>query len=154
LNGGATGAAPRKGRRGAWARRYGAWAERATLWLLWLRGWDLVAWRERVGRFEMDLLMCRGRDLRLIEVKARRRGAWVGADTALAGDQRLRLQMAMRAFLDQTPWPFDVTFQRVSWAGARCRFHPPERWESLGPTGNGQGAEAQGRADNPGLFMD
>jgi len=118
-------------RRGRRARRFGIWAERATLWLLWLRGWDLVAWRKRMGRFEMDLLVCRGRDLRLIEVKARKRGAWVGGDTTLTSDQRLRLQMAMRAWLDQTPWPFDVTFQRVSWAGALCRFHPPERWESL-----------------------
>jgi Holliday junction resolvase-like predicted endonuclease len=88
-----------------------------------------------MGRFEMDLLVCRDRDLRLIEVKARRRGAWVGGDTTLTSDQRLRLQMALRAWLDQTPWPFDVTFQRVSWAGALWKFHPPERWELLGQTG-------------------
>jgi len=133
-----------KKRRGARARRLGIWAERATLWLLWLRGWDLVAWRKRIGRFEMDLLVCRGRDLRLIEVKARKRGVWVGADTTLTDDQRLRLQMAMRAWLDQTPWPFQVTFQRASWAGALCRFHPPERWESLALAGadDGGGAEA------------
>jgi Holliday junction resolvase-like predicted endonuclease len=134
--------APKKDRRGARARRLGVWAERATLWLLWLRGWDLVAWRKRIGRFEMDLLMCRGKDLRLVEVKARRRGAWVGADTTLANDQRLRLQMAMRAFLDQTPWPFQVTFQRVSWAGARCKFHPPERWESLDQAASYEGRGA------------
>jgi putative endonuclease len=119
------------GRRGRWARRYGIWAERATLWHLWLRGWDLVAWRERVGRFEMDLLVSRGRELRLVEVKARRRGAWVGADTTLTSAQRLRLQMALHAWLDRTPWPFDVTFQRVSWSGLRWTFHTPERWEKL-----------------------
>jgi Holliday junction resolvase-like predicted endonuclease len=153
---GAEKATHKKDRRGARARRLGAWAERATLWLLWLRGWDLVEWRKRIGRFEMDLLMCRGKDLRLVEVKARRRGAWVGADTALTSDQRLRLQMAMRAFLDQIPWPFDVTFQRVSWAGVRCWFHPPERWELLGQTGagDGRGAETQGRAEGHGLFVD
>ena len=139
IGGAAKEARPKKDRRGARARRFGVWAERATLWLLWLRGWDLVAWRKRIGRFEMDLLVCRGKDLRLIEVKARRRGAWVGGDTTLTSDQRLRLQMAMRAWLDQTPWPFDVTFQRVSWAGALCRLHPPERWESLGLAGTGGG---------------
>jgi Holliday junction resolvase-like predicted endonuclease len=117
--------------RGRNARRFGLWAERATLWLLWLRGWDLVAWRQKIGRLEMDLLVCRGRDLRLIEVKARRPGAWVGADTALTNEQRLRLQMALRLWLDQRPWPADITFQRVSWAGARCRFHPAEKWDGL-----------------------
>ena len=98
---------------------------------MWLRGWDLVAWRQKVGRWELDLLVSRGPELRLVEVKARRPGAWTGADTALAPDQRLRLQRALRTWLDRVPWPGAVTFQRVSWAGWRCRFHPPERWDSL-----------------------
>lgn len=119
-------------RRGALARRYGLWAERATFWLLWLRGFELVAWREKVGRWELDLLVARGAELRLVEVKARRRGAWVGADTALEGAQRLRLQGALRGWLDRRPWPGRLTFQRVSWRGWRCRFHPVERWEGLG----------------------
>jgi Holliday junction resolvase-like predicted endonuclease len=113
------------------AQRFGKWCERATLWLLWLRGWDLVAWRHKVGRFELDLLVCRGEDLRLIEVKARKAGAWVGADTALSFEQRIRLQLALRRHLDRVPWPGVVTFQRVSWSGWRCRFHDIERWESL-----------------------
>ena len=113
------------------ARRLGLLAERATAWLLWLRGWDLVARNLKAGRREMDLLVSRGRELRLVEVKARRAGAWCAADTALSDAQRLRLQQALRAFLDRVPWPGDVGFQRVSWAGWRCRFHPPERWEAL-----------------------
>ncbi len=117
--------------RGRAARRWGALCERLTLWLLWLRGWDLVAWRRKVGRAEMDLLVARGDELRLIEVKARGAGAWTGADTALAPDQRLRLQRALRAWLDRAPWPGRISFQRASWSGLRCRFHAPERWESL-----------------------
>ena len=117
--------------RGHAARRYGARCERATLWLMWLRGWDLVAANHRVGRKELDLLLCRGNELRLLEVKARRAGTWVGGDLALGPEQRLRLQRALRSVLDQWPWPGRVTFQRVSWAGWRWRFHPPERWESL-----------------------
>ncbi len=113
------------------ARRTGRRAERATLWLLWLRGWDPVAENLKLGRRELDLLVVRGADLRLIEVKARRSGAWVAADTALASEQRLRLQTALRAYLDRVPWPGTVTFQRVSWSGWRCRFHPPERWDAL-----------------------
>jgi Holliday junction resolvase-like predicted endonuclease len=120
----------------------GIWAERATLWLLWLRGWDLVAWRQKIGRYELDLLVTRGSVLRLIEVKARRRGAWTNADIALTDQQRLRLQMALRLWLDRVPWPGDITFQRVSWSGLRCKFHVAEGWESLGARavagGNGQ----------------
>lgn len=117
--------------RGARARRLGRLAERATLWLLWLRGWDLVATNLTVGRRELDLLLTRGEELRVVEVKARRRGAWTAADTALSHGQRLRLQQALRSYLDRVPWPGRITFQRASWSGWRCRFHPPERWDSL-----------------------
>jgi len=123
-----TPAAASRGRR---ARRWGALCERLTLWLLWLRGWDPVAWRLRQGRYELDLLVSRGDELRLLEVKARGAGAWVGADTALSPEQRLRLQRALRGFLDRVPWPGRVAFQRVSWRGWRVRFHPPERWDAL-----------------------
>lgn len=117
--------------RGRSARAYGRLAERATLWLLWLRGWDLVASNLKLGRWELDLLMSRGRELRLIEVKARRAGAWTSADLALSFEQRQRLQLALRGFLDRVPWPAEITFQRVSWAGPRWRFHPAERWDAL-----------------------
>lgn len=122
---------PLRQRLGRRAQRYGRLAERATLWLLWLRGWEVVAQNLKLGRFELDLLLTRGDELRLLEVKARRPGAWTAADTALALEQRQRLQLALRAFLDRVPWPGRVTFQRVSWAGWRCRFHPPERWDSM-----------------------
>ncbi|HJW09432.1 MAG TPA: YraN family protein [Holophagaceae bacterium] len=122
----------RSSSRGEAARRWGARCERLTLWLLWFRGWELVAWREKLGRYELDLLVARGRELRLVEIKARGRGAWTGADTALTADQRLRLQRAFRAWLDRVPWPGDLSFQRVSWSGLCWHFHAPERWESLG----------------------
>ena len=118
--------------RGRRARRYGRRCERATLWLLWLRGWDLVARNLKSGRFELDLLVARGPDLRAVEVKARAAGRWAGADLALGFHQRLRLQTALRAYLDKVPWPGRITFQRVSWSGWRWRFHPPERWDALG----------------------
>jgi len=74
--------------------------------------------RHLVGReVELDLLLSRGPELRLLEVKARRPGAWVGADTALEPEQRLRLQQALRTWLDRVPWPGQVSFQRVSWSG-------------------------------------
>ena len=117
--------------RGRRAARYGRWCERLTMWLLWWQGWDLVAWRLKVGRGELDLLMSRGADLRLVEVKARRVGTWVSGDMALGLEQRRRLQRTFRHWLDRTPWPGTLTFQRVSWAGWRWRFHPPERWEGL-----------------------
>jgi len=113
------------------ARASGRRAERATLWLMWLMGWDPVAENLKLGRFELDLLMTRGDELRALEVKSRRPGAWTTADTALTYEQRRRLQMALRSYLDQVPWPGRVTFQRVSFAGWRCRFHPPERWDGL-----------------------
>jgi putative endonuclease len=118
-------------RRGQAARRFGAWAERLTLWLLWARGWDLADRNLKVGRFELDLIVTRGDELRLVEVKARRPGAWTGADLALGHGQRLRLQMALRSVLDRAPWPGRITFQRVSWSGWRCRFQTPERWNGL-----------------------
>ena len=122
---------PARSRFGNRARRWGAWCERLSLWLLWARGWDLVVANQKVGRFELDLILSRGDELRLLEVKARRPGAWSGADTALSPEQRMRLQVGLRIFLDRVPWPGRVTFQRVSWAGWRCRFHPPERWDGL-----------------------
>lgn len=114
------------------ARRIGRRAERATLWLFWLRGWDMVAENLKLGRWELDLIMTRGDELRVLEVKARRPGRWAGADTALSTSQRLRLQMSLRTYLDRVPWPGRISFQRVSWSGWRWRFHPPERWDSLG----------------------
>lgn len=122
---------PSTPRSGARARRYGRLAERATLWLLWLRGWDLVEENLKMGRWELDLLLARGDELRLVEVKARRPGAWTAADMALSYPQRLRLQRALRNYLDRVPWPGRITFQRASWAGWRWRLHPPERWDSL-----------------------
>jgi Holliday junction resolvase-like predicted endonuclease len=115
------------------ARRYGRRCEAGTLWLLWLRGWDLVAWNLKAGRYEMDLLVTRGDELRLVEVKARAAGAWVGGDSALGFHQRLRLQRAFRGYLGRVPWPGRLSFQRVSWRGWAYRFHPPEDWAALGP---------------------
>lgn len=119
--------------RGRRAARFGRLAERGTLWLLWLHGWDLVGWRVKVGRYELDLLLTRGDELRLVEVKARGGGAWVTADLALGYAQRQRLQRGLSRYLDRVPWPGRITFQRVSWSGWRPRFHPPERWDSLHP---------------------
>ena len=113
------------------ARASGRRAERATLWLMWLRGWDPVAENLKLGRFELDLLMTRGDELRALEVKTRRPGAWTAADTALSLEQRRRLQLALQSYLDRVPWPGRITFQRVSWAGWVWRFHTPERWDSL-----------------------
>ncbi|MBP1627939.1 MAG: hypothetical protein H6Q00_2414 [Holophagaceae bacterium] len=113
------------------ARRLGNRAERATLWILWFQGWDLVATNLKLGKSELDLLMARGAELRLLEVKARKAHTWVAADTALSYPQRLRLQRALRNYLDRVPWPGSITFQRVSWSGWRCRFHPPERWDAF-----------------------
>lgn len=120
---------PSSSNRGRRARRYGRLCERATFLIFWARGWDPVAVHARHGRYEMDLLVARGDELRLVEVKARAQGAWVGGDTALDFSQRLRLQKSLRAYLERVPWPGRITFQRVSWAGWRCRFHPPERWD-------------------------
>jgi Holliday junction resolvase-like predicted endonuclease len=128
---------PRSTQLGLRARRYGRLAERATLWLLWLRGWDLAEENLKVGRWEMDLILTRGDELRLVEVKARRPRAWTAADTALTIAQRLRLQYALRAYLDRVPWPGRISFQRASWAGWCCRFQAPERWDALGPSRTG-----------------
>lgn len=117
--------------RGRRARAVGHLAERATLWLMWLKGWDPVAENLKLGRFELDLIMTRGDELRALEVKARRPGAWTSADTALSFEQRQRLQLALRSYLNRVPWPGRITFQRVSFAGWKCRFHTPERWDSL-----------------------
>jgi Holliday junction resolvase-like predicted endonuclease len=113
------------------ARRYGRLAERGTLWLLWCRGWELAEENLKIGRWELDLLLTRADELRLLEVKARRAGSWIAADTALSREQRLRLQRALRSYLDRVPWPGRVSFQRVSWAGWRWHFHTPECWDSL-----------------------
>lgn len=91
----------------------------------------MVARNVKWGRFELDLLVAREDELRAVEVKARAPGAWSGGDTALGFHQRLRLQTALRGYLERVPWPGRISFQRVSWSGWRCRFHLPERWDAL-----------------------
>jgi len=94
-----------RNRRGAAARRLGARAERLTLWLLWARGWDLVAWRQKLGRWELDLLVSRGPELRPLAVNARRPGARLAGDTDLQHEQAPPLQRGTRNRRRRGAWP-------------------------------------------------
>jgi len=81
-------------------QRRGDWAEQHTLELLQRHGWRLLdrQWRCRWG--ELDLVLCKGERLLLVEVKARRAAARDGGGlSALGSAKELRLARSWNCWL-------------------------------------------------------
>jgi putative endonuclease len=74
------------------AERQGRRGERIAAWYLWLKGWRVLAQRQKIGVGEVDLIARKGRTVAFIEVK------WRSSDAALdsAIDAR-RLRRVARA---------------------------------------------------------
>jgi len=94
-------------------RATGTLGERIAEWFLARRGYRVVERNERVGRFEVDLIVERGALIVFVEVKTRGATAWGGAGRALGAAQRVRLAAAATAYAARFP-NRDIRFDVVT----------------------------------------
>jgi putative endonuclease len=89
-------------------RRFGAAAERAAADYLQARGYRVLAANQRVGRGELDLIVCRGRVLAFVEVKARRTRACGAPEDAVNSQKRRQVARLAELWLAARPWLLDT----------------------------------------------
>jgi putative endonuclease len=117
---------------GSLRQRRGDWAERYALELLRRRGWRLLdrQWRCRWG--ELDLVVCKGRRLLLVEVKARSGpGPDGGGRGALGAPKRHRLMHAWACWLAAHPAWGDAPVEMVAALVPLPPARAPVRWLRL-----------------------
>ncbi|MES1247782.1 MAG: YraN family protein [Actinomycetota bacterium] len=90
--------------------------ERRAAWWYRLRGWRILAANVRAGGGELDLIVRRGRVLRFVEVKERRRAAYGGAAGAVGAAKQRHVRRAALAWLGAHPEcaSLDVGFDVVA----------------------------------------
>ncbi len=98
------------GRRGEWA----------ALALLVLKGYRILARNFLAPGGEIDLVVCKGRTIAFVEVKAR--PAVETARTAITDQKRRRISHAARAWLGRNRWATGYNFR------ADAVFVAPRRW--------------------------
>ncbi len=116
----------RETRRKAYGR--GRRAEALAAWWLRLKGYRILARGFRVAAGEIDLIARRGRQLALVEVKARPSLEQAGA--ALLPRQRERIARAAEVFLQRHPGlaGLDLRFDVVLLAPGRLPRHLANAW--------------------------
>ena len=122
-------AGPERRKRGLAAYETGLRAEtKAALWLM-LKGYRVIARREKTRAGEIDLIARRGRVLAFIEVKAR--GDVTEAAQALGAVQRERLMRAASLFVASRPalQAFDMRFDLMLVAPRSFPRHIPDAWQ-------------------------
>ena len=90
--------------------------ERRAAWWYRLRGWRILGANVRAGGNELDLIVRRGRSLRFVEVKERKRGGFGGAAGAVGAEKQRRVRRAATAWLAEHPEcaALDVGFDVVA----------------------------------------
>lgn len=107
--------------------RRGLRAERMAAWLLRLKGYRIVARRQRTPVGEVDLVARRGSVLAIVEVKAR--GDAASAAEAVDGRQRRRLERAAAWILArQTDPGLTLRFDVILVVPRRLPRHLPGAW--------------------------
>ena len=122
-------AGPQRRARGLAAYETGLRAEtKAALWLM-LKGYRVIARREKTRAGEVDLIARRGRMLAFIEVKAR--GDVADAAEALGAAQRERLARAASLYVASRPalQALDMRFDLMLVAPRRWPRHIPDAWQ-------------------------
>jgi len=102
-------------------------AERLAAWYLRLKGWRIVAERQRTSRGEVDLVARRGRTVAFVEVKARKSLA----DLDLAIDERRLARVAAAAQILQARFARkgeDVRIDVILLAPGRWPHHLVNVW--------------------------
>jgi putative endonuclease len=99
-----------------------------------LRGWSVIAANVRVGRDELDLIVRRGKALRIVEVKEKT-GTACGSPLEMIDARKLEhVRRASRRWLASNPQlaGLDVRLEAVGiWQGRLTRVHldePAERY--------------------------
>ena len=77
--------------------------ERRARWHYRLRGYRIVGTNVRAGRYEIDLIVRRGRELRFVEVKQRMGSGFGGALGAVDLEKRRRVRRAALIWLTRHP---------------------------------------------------
>ena len=77
--------------------------ERKARWHYRLRGYRIVGTNVRAGRYEIDLIVRRGRELRFVEVKQRMGSGFGGALGAVDLEKRRRVRRAALIWLTRHP---------------------------------------------------
>lgn len=110
--------AERKGRRG----------ETLAAWFLRLKGWRILARRQRVGAGEVDLVARRGRTVAFVEVKWRRTAE--ALDTAIDARRLARVARAAEALAARFARPEDdVRIDVLLLAPGRWPRHMANVWQ-------------------------
>ena len=87
--------------------RRGLAAEREAAEYLTSCGWDVLAHRFRVGRWEVDLIARKGRVVAFVEVKARRGTAFGRPEEAVTWSKRREIVRVAKAWMDRFGRPGD-----------------------------------------------
>jgi len=109
------------------AENLGRRAETVAVWLLRIKGYGILARRERTPAGEIDIIARRGRTLVAVEVKAHRAPAPLGDIIGERQWQRICRALEMyagRRRLDHLRLRFDIVFLRPG----RWPKHIPDAW--------------------------
>ena len=91
-------------------------------------GFGIVARNWRSGRYELDLIACKGDTLHFVEVKSRKAGSLTTPEEALTRGKFDALCIAAQAYLEANPWDgelqFDLAAVEITSAGCRVRYIP------------------------------
>ena len=104
-------------------QRHGRHAEWIAAFALFLRGYRILAIREKTPLGEIDLIAVRGRRLAFVEVK--QRATQEAAEAAITDIQRARIRRAAGLWLGrQEPYQaYDLGFDVVFLVGLRWPMH-------------------------------
>ncbi len=81
--------------------QFGIWAEKITIIFLFLKGYQILAWRHKTYFGEIDIIAKKGRTIVIIEVKARKSQRSV--EEVLKPKQITRIKKASEFFLIKNP---------------------------------------------------
>jgi putative endonuclease len=110
----------------ATSRRLGPEAERLVCRHYRLRGYRVLAANARAGRYELDLVVRRGRRLIFCEVKTRSGSEFGDPSEAVGTEKTRRVEQAALAWLARRPdlGDLDVRFEAVAVRGKRIERVP------------------------------
>jgi putative endonuclease len=88
-------------------QRFGRAAEQAAAKYLIDHGWRVLARNVRVGRGELDLVVCRERVLAFVEVKARRSHTFGTPQDGVGARKQHQIARLAEIWLAARPWALD-----------------------------------------------
>jgi len=106
----------------------GSRGEKAAKEYLRKAGFRILAQNWRSGRYELDLVACKGDMLHFVEVKSRKAGSLTTPEDALTREKFNALCIAAQAYLEANPWDgelqFDLAAVEITSSECRVRYIP------------------------------